>query len=51
MQIFCRNLRGKSITLDVKPSDSIQEVKGKIRDKEGMFTPSSLRSQASFATI
>jgi ubiquitin C len=34
-QIFIKTLTGKTITLDVEPSDSIQSIKGKIQDKEG----------------
>ena len=36
MQIFVKTLTGKSITLDVDPSDSIHNVKEKIREKEGI---------------
>lgn len=36
MQIFVKTLTGKTITLDVEPSDSIDVVKQKITDKEGI---------------
>jgi ubiquitin len=36
MQIFVKTLTGKTITLEVEPSDSIQQVKHKIQDKEGI---------------
>ena len=34
MHIFVKTLTGKTITLEVEPSDSIENVKTKIRDKE-----------------
>ena len=34
MQIFVKTLTGKTITLDVEPSDTIENVKQKIQDKE-----------------
>jgi ubiquitin C len=35
-QVFIKTLTGKTITLDVEPSDNIEAIKGKIQDREGI---------------
>ena len=36
MQIFVKNLKGQTITLDVEPSDTIERIKEKIEEKDGV---------------
>ena len=38
MQIFVKTLTGKTITLDVEPTDTIENVKQKNQNKHGVIT-------------
>merc|ERR1711909_251794 len=43
MQIFVKTLTGKTITLEVEPSDSIENVKDKIQEESTLHLVLSLR--------
>ena len=36
MQIFVKNLHGRTLTLEVEPHETVLEIKGKIEEKDGM---------------
>ena len=36
MQVFVKTLTGKNITLEVEPNDSVEAIKAKIQEKEGV---------------
>lgn len=36
MQIFVKTLTGKTVTVEVEPTDTVEQLKQKITDKEGI---------------
>ena len=36
MQIFVKTLKGETLTIDCEPSDTIENIKGKIQDKKAI---------------
>merc|ERR1712024_48880 len=51
MQIFVKTLTGKTITLEVEPSDTIENVKAKIQDKERTLSDYNIQKESTLHLV